>query len=225
MTMRRTLPVLVAALALASCSSTSPGADSTSSAATTSAVASTTSARPASTTTAAASTTTTTNPAAALELSSSGLGELLFGDDSEGVFATLTTILGEADEDTGWLDTAMEALACPGTEVRFVRWHDLTITFSDESPYATGSRHFAAYTYGPAAGDTIEPWGLATEAGLGVGDTVADLTEMYPDAVVHLADELSGPSFYIEEGLSGFLTGVDPIEELISFVGGYGCGE
>lgn len=225
MTHRRTLAVLVGALALASCSTDSSGAGTTSSAATTSTSGSTTTSTVARSTTTSEPATTTTNPAEALHLSSVGLGDLSFGVESEAVLTAMADILGDPDEDTGWLDTALEGLACPGSQVRFVRWHDLTLTFSDESPYAVGTRHFAAFTYGPAVGDTIEPWGLITDDGLSVGDTVGDLQTLYPGVVVHPADELSGPSFYIEEGLGGFLTGTDPIEELISFVGGYGCGE
>ena len=227
---RRSLALVVtaAALALAACSADSPGAATTSSAAVTTVTDATTSSTDSPTTTSTEPTTTTTTThllVLGLEMSSEGLGARLFGDDGEAMVASVAAILGDADEDSGWMNTQAEGLACPGTEVRFVRWHDLTLTFSDESPYASGSRHFAAYTYGPAAGAEIEPWGLQTIDGLGVGSTVEDLQGLYPEAVVHPSDELSGPSFYIEEGLRGFLTGTEPTDQVISFVGGYGCGE
>jgi len=225
---RRSLALVVtaAALALAACSADSPGAATTSSAAVTTVTDATTSSTDSPSTTSTEPATTTTHLLVlGLELSSEGLGARLFGDDGEAMIAYVAAILGAADEDSGWLSTQAEGLACPGTEVRFVRWHDLTLTFSDESPYASGSRHFAAYTYGPAAGAEIEPWGLQTIDGLGVGSTVEDLQGLYPEAVVHPSDELSGPSFYIEEGLRGFLTGTEPTDQVISFVGGYGCGE
>ena len=36
----------------------------------------------------------------------------------------------------------------------------------------------------------------------GVGDAVSDLQAVYPGVVINGADDMSGPSFFIEQGLS-----------------------
>ena len=89
----------------------------------------------------------------------------------------------------------------------------------------TAVRHFAAYTYGPAFAANISPFGLATDAGIGVGSTVAQLRAAYPAAIVMPEDEFTGPNFEIEAGLRGVLTGTDDSDVILSFVGGFGCGE
>jgi hypothetical protein len=43
--------------------------------------------------------------------------------------------------------------------------------------------------------------------------------------VINTADAMGGPSFFIEDGLTGFLTGTGSTDQVISFVGGSGCGE
>jgi hypothetical protein len=97
--------------------------------------------------------------------------------------------------------------------------------FSDVSPAATGLRHFAQYTYGPAFATTMNPYGLTTDAGVGIGTTVTTLKAAYPAAVVNPGDDVVGPSFFIEEGLMGFLSGPSESDGIVAFVGGFGCGE
>jgi hypothetical protein len=160
-----------------------------------------------------------------LELSADGLGEEAFGAGADGVLAYVQAILGESTADSGWVDARSTGEACPGTEVRKVTWNDLILTFSDSSTYAEGLRHFSGYNYGPAFGPQIDPYGLQTEGGIGVGDTVGDLKTVYPGVTINPADEISGPSFFIQDGLYGFLTGAGDDDTIISFVGGTGCGE
>lgn len=222
--------VLIAPIALVACGSGSSGTATT----TSWPVVTTTSAPPPSsgvpstdsTTSTSSSTTSTTTPAVVgLELSSEGLGEAVFGAGAEGVLAYVRAVLGEASADSGWVDPTTTGSACPGSEVRFVTWNDLVLTFTDASPYADGFQHFSGFAYGPAFGPQIDPYGLQTEGGIGVGDSVGDLQTVYPGVTINDADEMSGPSFFIEEGLFGFLTGTGSEETIISFVGGAGCGE
>ncbi|HNJ97987.1 MAG TPA: hypothetical protein PLV13_07670 [Ilumatobacteraceae bacterium] len=172
------------------------------------------------------STTTTMPPAVTgLELSAEGLGNALFGAGDSGVLAYVRAILGDPSDDSGWIDPFASGHTCSGSEVRFVRWDDLMLTFSDDSPAGSGYRHFAGYSYGPAADTVMNPYGLETEGGIGVGDSVDNLKAVYPGVLVNGADELSGPSFFIQDGLMGFLTGTSGDDTIISFVGGWGCGE
>lgn len=181
--------------------------------------------------TTSSSSTSTTVPIVGLELSAVGLGDALFGASADGVIAYVTAIIGEPTSDTGWVDPVETGAACRGTEVRSVTWHDLSLFFSDESLEAAGLRHFASYTYGPAVGAVLEPIGLRTQvegddtAGVTVGDTVSALLEAHPRTTLAPEDEMSGPSFFITEGLAGFITGVGANDRITSFVGGFGCGE
>jgi hypothetical protein len=178
-----------------------------------------------SSTSTSSSTTSTIPVVEGLEMSADGLGDALFGAEADGVIEYVNGILGGPTNDTGWQDPIALGAPCPGTEVRFVEWHDLSLMFGNESPAASGFRHFASYTYGPPLSGQLEPFGLTTAQGVGVGNTVRELKAAYPSVVVNPADEISSPSFFIEEGLAGYLTGATNNDAIISFVGGYGCGE
>lgn len=178
----------------------------------------TTSTVPATTT----STSTTIAAVRGLPLSAKGLGDALFDADADGVIDYVNSILGIPTTDSGWIDPAAAGAACPGTEVRFVDWNDLSLFFTNDG---TGVRHFASFTYGPAFASTIAPYGLATEAGIGVGATVAALRAAYPTVGIYPEDGFNGPGFEIQPGLYGVLTGVTETDVVMSFVGGFGCGE
>ncbi|MFM2073508.1 MAG: hypothetical protein RLZZ623_3772 [Actinomycetota bacterium] len=179
---------------------------------------------PTSTTVVASTTTTLVPVAASLLLSDSGLGDALFGAEPGEVVAYLTAILGAPTADSGWVDPTSSFGVCPGSEVRGVTWADLTVLFSDSSSVMSGRRHFFNYLYGPPTGASIQPEGMRTVAGIGVGSTVADLLAAYPDAQVY-PEDLYGPYFVINENLTGFLTGTSPSDTILSFIGGIGCGE
>jgi len=178
------------------------------------------------TSTTTAPTTSTVPPVKGLDVSGEGLGGALFGAEADGVVAYVSSILGDPTNDSGWEDPLAIGAACNGTSIRFVDWTDLRLYFSDDSPAAQGLRHFAAFNYGPASdGVALNPNGLATANGVGVGATVEFLRASYPQVQISPGDDIGGPSFFIDEGLSGFLSGTSNADVIISFVGGYGCGE
>ena len=158
-------------------------------------------------------------------LRANGLGDAAFGAEPDGVVAYVSAIIGAPTVDTGWIDP-LSVGACPGTELRQVSWGDLVLQFSDVSSVTSGRRHFFSYSYGPAfVPGAIAPAGLKTEAGIGVGSTVADLSGTYPTAVINPGTDLGGPNFLINDGLAGFLTGITPTDTVTSVLGGQGCGE
>ena len=240
----RLIPLALIALTIAGCGgddSTSPDSASTSSSvavatstsvlvADTTTTVPVTTAVPTSTSTSTSSpaststTSTTVAPGAELILRPNGIGDAAFGADPDGVIAYVTSIIGASTVDTGWVDP-LSVGACPGTELRQVFWGDLTLQFSDQSTVTTGRRHFFSYVYGPTFGAQIAPAGLKTEAGIGVGSTVAELTGTYPSAVVNPGDDFGGPNFFINDGLAGFLSGINPTDTVTSVLGGQGCGE
>lgn len=154
-----------------------------------------------------------------------GLGGESFGAESTGVIAYVESILGSPTHDTGWIDPVATGAACTGTEIRYVTWRDLSLFFTDQSTVASGLRHFAAYTYGPAAGAFVDPFGLSIDGGVSVGDTVDELLAIYPAALINDDQQLGGASFHIVDGLTGFLTGITGSDTITTFVGGFGCGE
>lgn len=232
MTSRRLAPsvVLLLALVVGACSKeststpTSEATSTTAAAATTSS--SSTSTSTSSTSTTSTSTSTTVAAVEGLGLSATGLGDALFGADADGVVDYVKAILGPSDTDTGWIDPTSSGGACPGTQVRFVTWDDLSLFFTDESPAASGIRHFASYSYGPAFSSAgIRPYGLATDAGISVGAPVSLLQATYPTGVLSPGDEIFPATFHIEDGLIAYLTDATPTGTVTEFVGGFGCGE
>lgn len=241
---RRTLAAALAgglALGVAACSEEQSSADTTAvssssdATSTTTTVVDTTAASTTSSSTSTTSTSTSTTSTSStttlpeikgLGLGAKGLGDATFGADADETIAYVTAILGSSTNDSGWVDPIEAGAACPGTRIRFVDWHDLSLFFTDESPAASGLPHFASYSYGPAVdGSSINPFGLTTKGGVGVGATVEFLRATYPAVRVDAGDDISGPSFLIQDGLMGFLTGSSNSDTIISFVGGYGCGE
>jgi hypothetical protein len=240
----RLLPLVLVALAVAGCSDDDPATtdsgstsssvvaeSSTSAAATTSTTTPVTTAASTSTSTSTTSTTsstttsTTVAPGAELVLRPNGLGDAAFGAAPEGVIAYIASIIGPFTVDTGWVDP-LSVGACRGTEFRQVIWGDLTLQFSDESSVTAGRQHFFSYVYGPSfVANAIAPAGLKTDAGIGVGSTVAELTGTYPTVIINPSDDFGGPNFLVDTGLAGFLTGVTPTDTVNSVLGGQGCGE
>jgi hypothetical protein len=177
------------------------------------------------TTTTPGSTTTTIASVQGLGLSHTGLGGALFGADPEPVVRYMSAILGAPTSDTGWVDTtSLAPLRCRGTQARFVAFHDLQLFFSDESGYAKGRLHFAAFTYGPAQGDHIDPYGLATDTGMKVGATVAEMKKAYPKLGLNQPSQAHPyPGFSIRHGLIGILTGLLDTDTVTAFIGGSAC--
>ncbi len=220
------------AVSTTSSSSSSTTTSAVSTTVTTTAVTSTTVAAtttsPSATSTAPATTaaeTTIPAPGEPLTLTASGLGSALFGADADGVIRYVSSFLQAPTSDTGWVDP-IGIGACPGTEVRIVSWGDLALFFSDESTVAQGFRHFFSYRYGPPFGARINPYGLRTDAGVRIGDTVAIFLATYPNAgVVEPEEEGFLPTFEIEEGLTGSFTSTGEGGVVQEFIGGFGCGE
>ena len=75
------------------------------------------------------------------------------------------------------------------------------LLFTDESQFATGRRHFFSYTYGPSFTNQINPAGLKTDAGIGVGSTVADCRRRTRTLSSTRGDDFGGPNFFINDGL------------------------
>lgn len=175
--------------------------------------------------TSAPSTSSTMPAVQGLELSASGLGASRFGADSDAVVDDVTAILGTPSSDSGWVDPILIGAACPGSEVRFVTWGDLQLFFTDESAVASGTRHFAAYHYGPSLAAVPTPYGLTTAEGIGLGSTVQALRATYARGVMAPGDEVLGPRFVITDGLTAFVTETVSAGVVQSFSGGFGCGE
>ena len=168
------------------------------------------------------STSTTVSPGETLVLRSDGLGDLLFGVDAAGMIAIVTALLGKPDSDSGYVTTTKKFKLCPGTQVRSVRWGDLSLMFGDESGYAEGRLHFFSWNYGPVAGIAPVPMGPTTDGDITLGSTVAELLGVYPSAEIFM-DDVAGASFILENTLSGILSDQTPDGVVIAMYGGNAC--
>jgi len=177
------------------------------------------------TTLAEETTTSTTLPESAkIVIGADRVGDALLGTDPDSVITYLTSILGKPTADSGWADPNSAFGVCPGTEVRGVVWGDLTLLFSDESNVAAGRRHFFYYSYGPAFGAQVNPFGMHTEAGITVGSPLKQLKAAYPSVVVY-TDEPAGVTFSIDDTFTGSLSGPGANAVVTNINGGVGCGE
>ena len=169
--------------------------------------------------------TTVVDPALeSLVLSGEGIGSAVFGNEPDGVISSVSSLLGEPTNDTGWIDP-LSVGACPGTEIRFVDWGTLSLVFGDASQVAQGRRHFFAYSYGSAGEVGGEPVGLVTDAGITTGSSVIDVKAAYPGVTLNPEDDFTSPFFYVSDNLSGYLTGVDDDSTVTVILGGVGCSE
>ena len=157
-------------------------------------------------------------------LARDGLGIAAFGDAADDTVAAVTAVLGEPDIDSGWVEP-LSIGACAGETARFVAWGSLYLYFSDESGFGHGERHFFSYSYGSESDLEAIPEGLATPEGIGLGTTVAFLRAAYHDVVVEAGEEGLFPSnFYVDDNLSGRLTGGNDDDLVTVIIGGDPCG-
>jgi len=170
------------------------------------------------TSTTAAPTTTTQVPGAKVPLRFDGLGDLRFGVDPEDAISYLSNILGPPTADSKWV-TAGE-IGCQGTQARTVFFDDLRLTFGDQSDVSSGRRHFFAWSFGPPAGLAPRPAGMATELGVTIGTTVADILKDYPSAHLSGGDD---PSAELTKGLTVQLTSIAPGGVVTQLLGGTPC--
>lgn len=154
-----------------------------------------------------------------------GIGDIDFGADPDSAIAAVRATLGDPSNDSGWVDP-FTISACPGSEYRRVSWGALSLQFSDSTSAADGRRHFFGYEYGLVGQTDAEPAGLTTPEGIGVGSTVADVRQIYPDVSVAPGEEgVSSPAFEVTEGgLAGLLTDASDDGIVMVLVGGDFCG-
>jgi hypothetical protein len=81
-----------------------------------------------------------------------------------------------------------------------VQFSELAVLFAGTS----GAQRFVAWDIGPASGAFPA---LATDEGVGVGSTVAELRTAYGDRLEISGDDAFGPSFLVEAPPPGALTG------------------
>ncbi len=183
----------------------------------------------ATTTTTEPTTTTTVDPLEVLVLEPDGLGDIPFGTGAEETVARLRELLGDPDEDTGWISSFSAFGTCPGTELRVVRWKTLEVFLSDgPTDWApAGYRHFFSYSNSALLDAPLLD--LTTREGLRIGSTVADVRAFYGDDSVVVDDPYFDPQFINDVPGAGFMWGLvsggEPTDVVQSISGGIGCGE
>ena len=200
----------------------------TTSAATTTTIATTTTSDPSPTTSSSTTTTTTVPVVEPVVLRADGIEESYFGDEASAVLDALREVLGEPDEDSGWVDKEDDYVTCVGENVRFVRWGSFQAFFTDGPSdwRRDGVRHFASYTHAVYFdGEMIE---AETIDGLSLGSPVGDIRALYGQDSVY-DDLLYGPVFlYDPPGAAqqwGAVTGLAADDTIESINGSFACGE
>ena len=180
-----------------------------------------------STSTPATSSTTIPEPLGVNELvlTSDGLGGARFGTEPNEVVSYVSSILGSPTEDSDWVSP--EALSCPGSTVRSVKWGVLSLMFGDESSIASGRAHLMSYTYGVVDKFGEEPTGLMTSDGITITDSVGSLLERI-DAQINEGDESLDipPSFFYDREpfpITGLLSGTTNDDVVLVISSGSGC--
>lgn len=146
-------------------------------------------------TTTTVGTTSTISAEASLTLRGDGLGQLDFGEPTDSTFDVLVGLLGPPDPG--------EQYPYGDHPLRFLYWDEvgLAVIFSDHPFYRDdGAEHFAGWVHSPYIGDLAgwdhgpESLPLQTAEGIGIGSTLTDLQDAYPDQVVLEAEcEVGGP--------------------------------
>ena len=101
-----------------------------------------------------------------------------FGQDSEIVLLEAAAVLGDPDEDSGFVAHEF----CAGTRSRFVRWGDLELVFTEEVADSNVGNFSQWYVDGHNS-----PTGLVTLDGLGESATVGFLEVTYGEALAIVA--------------------------------------
>lgn len=170
---------------------------------------------------------TTTTTLAPLVLGPDGLGPVSLGATPEEAIATVSERLGGASSDSGWVNAQGTFGTCPGNIVRVVRWQSLRLFFSD-GPTAFGEDAGHLFYYSQSSVQTEVVVALTTDAGIGIGSTVEELTAAYGDRLTIESTSPFGVTFTIESARPGLLSGTlsqsIPEGQVTSVSGGFGCG-
>jgi hypothetical protein len=158
-----------------------------------------------------------------LVLLGDGLGPLAFGADPSVAVEFLSAALGTPMADSGWTDSFSVYGTCPGSEVRGVEWPGFLALFGDaDDEYASGRRHFMAWTVGWFGPD---PFGMRTEAGVGIGTSRDDVAAAYLAATFNPADGNFPPSVSIPTDRGDLWGTFGDDAALQSLTAGTACGE
>lgn len=236
MRMKWLMPTL-ALLMVAACGDDSGGTLPLGSTTVTPETTTTTAAPETTTTTVAVETTVTTAPAptlgpppmAPVQFNPDGIGFARFGEGAEAVATLALDYFGVPSSDTGWLPGGFgDYGVCPGSHFRQMRFlgDTLMLMFSDVDYFTPGGvDNFIHFAYSGSVPITMGP-----PISIDIGNTVAELTAMWPAVTVDGSDPMFGDIFFLDPGagfdyLFGRLTGTSPADTIEYVSGGVGCGE
>ncbi len=140
-------------------------------------------------------------------LSWTGLGDAVFGADASTSFDYFSRAFGPPTYDSGWEATGYDPTSqddqCQSPFMRVVLWSNLTIVFAEFDPATqliSPRRTFVMYSYNSAEPGDAE-LGLATDRGLRLGSTTAQVRALYPSATI-------GNGYFYQAGVvDGILSG------------------
>jgi hypothetical protein len=145
-----------------------------------------------------------------MRINDNDIPDIEFGDEAATAMGRFVASFGPATDDTGWQVSTNGFGVCPGDLERI-------ITFGTYAAIVTkpgGQEIYNGYRQDLAFGDATDATAqLETLSGLKVGDTVADLKEIYKSQTVSFAiDPKLGDVYLIEGSTSGNLLLWGPVQ-------------
>jgi hypothetical protein len=145
-----------------------------------------------------------------MRINDNDIKDIVFGDDAATAIGRFVASFGEPTQDTGWQVSTGQYGVCAGDLERVVLF----------GPYAAivtkpgGQEIYDGYRQDLTYGDLSNPAAsLETLSGLRVGDTVADLTDIYSgESVTFSTDPKLGEIYEVRGSTSGSLLLWGPVE-------------
>lgn len=160
-----------------------------------------------------------------------GLGVAGFGEPIGEALPAIQAVLGQPDEDTGWLPPWGQFGACPGDAVRGVRWSHLQVLFVRSASgiewagLPPGEVLMSYVQYETLESGPVQP-PLTTDRGIAVGDTVTQLRDAYGSDVTVGYDDIFEYWWYeTTDGVRGSVSGPADDDVVQSIAAGTACGE
>ena len=156
-------------------------------------------------------------------LARDGLGVVAFGEPADDTIAAVTAVLGARRGLR--LGRSVDDQRLRRDEARVVAWGSLHLFFSDESAVGYGARHLFAYSYGSVADlEAIRRvWPHRTASASAPPSPCSG--RRTPTSSIEAGEEgVLDPSFYVDDTLSGRLTGAADDDLVTVIIGGDPCG-
>ncbi len=132
-----------------------------------------------------------------MRINDNDIPDITFGADAENAIGQYVASLGPSTDDTGWQVSTNGFGVCAGELERIVFFGTYAAILTKQG----GQEIYSGYRQDLVFGDATHPaFGIETLSGLSLGDTVAELKEIYKDQTVSFAIDPKLDDVYLVEG-------------------------